>query len=139
MSKSTPTIRSEAEARQYIHENTEANGKLREKAKMLQRLLDARGERVPLPEILSLNISQYGRCIKQLRAMIAGYGIIENGGESVNGKRHTWFRLSFSPRAPQLSPLRSAPIAKQPEVRPPSPIGSGFLFPVSSVDRSYVE
>ena len=53
------------------------------------------GEWVSLPEILRLNISQYGRVINDLRngkyKKIKYY--IENKGEWVNGQHHTWFKL----------------------------------------------
>ena len=71
------------------------------------RLLQANaGAWVPLPEILALKISQYGTRIKELRDE---WGFtIENRIETVNGGRHSWFRLVNEPAA-------GRPISTQPE------------------------
>jgi hypothetical protein len=109
-------VRTEADARAFVEEQAEPDGKLKEKGKLLKRLLDARGQRVPLPEILALRISQYGRCVKQLR----GTGFrIENGGEWVNGKRHTWFQLLFVPRSVETDTANNSPVSSTPTVAAP--------------------
>jgi hypothetical protein len=60
------------------------------------RLLQSRaGGWTPLPEILALKISQYGTRIKELRDDW-GY-VIESKTETVNGQRHSWFRLRPTP------------------------------------------
>lgn len=48
------------------------------------------GEWVPLPRILELRISQYGSRVLELRRK--GFQI-ENRTETVDGVRHSWFRL----------------------------------------------
>lgn len=63
----------------------------RQEAAILRLLLDARGEWVPLWQILDLRISQYGRAIHTLRHRL-GFKI-ENRTETVDGVRHSWFRL----------------------------------------------
>lgn len=65
---------------------------------MILRLLKSRaGEWVPLPEILELGCAQYNTRIKELRDE---WGFpIENRTETVNGERHSWFRLVVSPNA----------------------------------------
>jgi len=72
---------------------------------------------VPLPEILSLRISQYSARIHEARHK---WGLkIENRTETVNGAKHSWFRLLESEsRAPAEWP---APVAG--------------LFPVAELER----
>ncbi len=73
-------------ARYYGEEPKEWTGQ----HKKLMDLFRARpNEWIPLPEILKLFISQYGRVIKELRE--SGEKI-ENKSEWVNGQRHTAFR-----------------------------------------------
>jgi len=78
-----------------------------QRAKILSLLTAARGGWVPLPEILELKVSQYGTRILELRR--SGHKI-ENKTETVNGKRHSWFRLNSAPavqRPPESLPLFS--------------------------------
>jgi hypothetical protein len=62
-----------------------------QRTRILRLLIEARGAWVPLPEILALGIAQYG-----------------NRTETIDGKRHSWFRLlrtaSDTPK-PQAVPL----------------------------------
>lgn len=63
--------------------------------RILNLLSSASGDWVPLPSILALRISQYGTRIKELRDE---WGIvIENRTETIDGVRHSWFRLVTSP------------------------------------------
>lgn len=64
--------------------------------RILRVLGDARGEWMPLPDILALGIAQYNARIFELRRL----GIaIENRTETdtETGARHSWFRLSSLP------------------------------------------
>jgi|SRR5208283_4880731 len=70
-------------------------------------LIAASGGWVPLPEILSLGILQYGTRILELCRM--GFNI-ENRTARVDGARHSWFRLVSSPVAPKLEPVKPAPL-----------------------------
>ena len=55
---------------------------------------------VPLTDILALKISQYGARIYQARHE---WGLkIENRTETVNGKKHSWFRLVEPPSSESL-------------------------------------
>ncbi len=58
-------------------------------AHILRLLIDARGAWVPLPEIMAC-AAQYNARIFELRR--CGF-TIENRTETVNGVRHSWFRL----------------------------------------------
>ena len=56
---------------------------------------------VPLTDILALRISQYGARIYQARHK---WGLnIENRTETIDGKKHSWFRLVEPPPAESLS------------------------------------
>ena len=61
-----------------------------QRGKLLAHLQGARGQWVPLPEILRLGIAQYGARVLELRR--AGY-VIENKTTIIDGQRHSWFRL----------------------------------------------
>jgi Helix-turn-helix domain len=69
-----------------------------QRSRILELLIDARGSWVPLPEILELQISQYGARILELRRM--GF-IIENRREG----EQSWFRLVPGPES-TLKPKR---------------------------------
>lgn len=75
-------------------------------AAILRLLIDARGAWVSLPEIMAC-AAQYNARIFSLRRM--GFNV-ENRTETVNGVRHSWFRLiaaapisSFSAGKPSKS------------------------------------
>ena len=68
--------------------------------RILGRLIDARGDWVPLPDILAC-AAQYNARIFELRRL--GFSI-ENRTEDIDGVRHSWFRLVNSP---VLEPPRS--------------------------------
>jgi hypothetical protein len=75
--------------------------------RILHLLESRRGDWVPLPEILGMKISQYGTRIKELRD---DWGFaIENRTETIDGLRHSWFRIapSCSTAKSQESPSRS--------------------------------
>ena len=77
-----------------------------QRTRILRLLIDARGAWVPLPDILTLGIAQYGARILELRRL--GF-IIENKTDRMDGARHSWFRLIASP-APKPKPDKlSAP------------------------------
>jgi hypothetical protein len=61
---------------------------------ILDVLQRAKGEEVPLPDILSLRISQFGARIKELRS--EGH-VIKNRTEHKDGKVLSWYRLESSP------------------------------------------
>jgi hypothetical protein len=69
-------------------------------------LFDAHGAWVPLPEILALGIAQYNARLWELRRL--GF-VIENKSESLDGARHSWYRLVSSPVPPAPKPEPSKP------------------------------
>ena len=64
--------------------------------RILGLLIEARGEWVPLPEVLALGIAQYNARIFELRRL--GFNV-ENRSEAdpETGIRRSWFRLANSP------------------------------------------
>ena len=58
--------------------------------RILHLLVEYDGQWVPLPAILHLGIAQYNARIKEIRK--AGHNVI-NRTETVNGVRHSWYRL----------------------------------------------
>jgi hypothetical protein len=73
---------------------------------ILRLLIDARGGRVLLPEIMAC-AAQYNARILELRRMRFN---IENRTERVDGARHSWLRLiSSPPHAPKPAPAKAAP------------------------------
>lgn len=74
--------------------------------KILSLLRSAHGAWVPLPEILALCIAQYNTRIFELRKRGLN---IENRTETVDGVKHSWFRLVDSPALP-------APVPSKPSV-----------------------
>ena len=77
-------------------------------SRILRLLIDARGQWVPLPQILELRISQFGARILELRR--AGFDI-ENRTEQIDGARHSWYRLVSSP-------MPAAPVPKPEPAKP---------------------
>jgi hypothetical protein len=69
--------------------------------RILRLLVDARGAWVPLPEILALGIAQYNARIFELRKRSLN---IENRTETIDGLRHSWFRLVDSLTAHEPEP-----------------------------------
>jgi hypothetical protein len=74
-----------------------------QRAAILRLLIDARGDWVPLPEILALGCAQYNARIFELRRL--GFRI-ESRTERAGEVRHSWFRLiaSLTPSAPTPKP-----------------------------------
>jgi len=65
-----------------------------QRARILGVLLQARGEWVPLPEILALRVAQYGARIHELRRL--GFRI-RNRTEHRDGQVFSYFRLEAGP------------------------------------------
>jgi hypothetical protein len=78
-----------------------------QRARILRLLIEARGAWVPLPEIMAC-AAQYNARILELRR--AGFNIPKPRIETVNGQKHTWYRLLPSPAA---TPVSSFSAAKQ--------------------------
>jgi len=57
-------------------------------------------EWIPLPEILAMGVAQYGARVLELRR--AGMEI-ENRTRTINGQKHSWFRLVVGQREFELS------------------------------------
>jgi hypothetical protein len=74
-----------------------------QRARILRLLIDARGDWVPLPEIMAC-AAQYNARIFELRKL--GF-TVENKSEVVDGVRRSWFRLVAS-----LTPLAPTPKAQ---------------------------
>jgi hypothetical protein len=73
--------------------------------KIIALLRSARGAWVPLPEILALGVAQYNARIFELRKR----GLdIENRTQTVDGVRHSWFRLVDPPTASSPEPPKPA-------------------------------
>ena len=64
-----------------------------QRAHILRLLIAARGDWVSLPEIMAC-AAQYNARILELRRM--GFNIPKPRMETVNGERHTWYRLLAS-------------------------------------------
>ena len=73
-----------------------------QRSQVLEKLINARGGRVPLPEILAC-AAQYNSRIFDLRKL--GFRIV-NERERVNGQIHTWFRLISGPNTPDDQKLQ---------------------------------
>jgi hypothetical protein len=82
---------------------TQDNSSKTQRSRILRLFIEARGEWVPLPDILTLGIAQYGARILELRR--TGFSI-ENRTERRDGTRHSWFRLIASPNAESQPKLR---------------------------------
>jgi hypothetical protein len=61
-----------------------------QRERVLHLLAEYDGEWVPLPAILHLGIAQYNARLFELRRK--GY-VIENRTETVDGVKHSWYRL----------------------------------------------
>ena len=66
--------------------------------KILDLLISARGDWVPLPKITDC-AAQYNARIFELRRL--GFRI-KNRTQEVNGAKHSWFRLESGPAQPTL-------------------------------------
>ena len=111
-----------------------------QRSKILELLISAHGDWVPLPKIREC-ASQYNARIFELRRF--GFEIT-NRMQDVNGSRHSWFRLLEGPelsiRDPQSDRVAKArewlSVARG-ETAPTS--ATGLLFGDLSPDRSYTE
>src|SRR6202035_5946429 len=79
-----------------------------QRAKILALLTAAKGGEVPLPEIKAL-AAQYNTRIHELRR--AGVRIPRPRMKTVNGQRHTWYRLESTP-APVQMPKQESRVAE---------------------------
>ena len=79
----------------------------KQRDQILGILIAARGEWVPLPVIMD-RAAQYNARILELRRL--GF-TIENRTKTVDGARHSWFRLAQSRTAP--SPQRTVDISQE--------------------------
>jgi hypothetical protein len=71
------------------------------------------GEWVPLPDILALRIAQYNARFHELRKLNFS---IESRTETVDGQRHSWFRLKKGAGPSQADlPIEKAPKYRDPE------------------------
>lgn len=61
-----------------------------QRERMKRLFMDRQGEWIPLPDILSLYISQYGRVIGELRH-IEGMNIENRVEIQPDGSKHSWF------------------------------------------------
>jgi hypothetical protein len=96
-----------------------------QRQRLLDLFLSAHGAEVGLPQILSLQISQFGARLKELRAL--GFDI-QNRQEHHGGQTHSFYRLVSGPStpAPAFAPA-------------PSFTKADSLFGDISPDRSYLE
>jgi hypothetical protein len=103
-----------------------------QRGKILEKLINARGHRVPLPELISV-AAQYNSRVLELRRL--GFKIV-NEREQVNGQTHTWFRLISGPTIPSNQEFI------QPKLKargvPDCESDSETLFPIEPPDRTYL-
>jgi hypothetical protein len=96
-----------------------------QRGKILEKLINARGQRVPLPELISV-AAQYNSRVLELRRM--GFRIV-NEREQVNGQTHTWFRLISGPHIPNSKEFAQSRLETGGEAE--------TLFPIAP-DRTYL-
>jgi hypothetical protein len=90
-----------------------------QRERILQLLCDARGEWVPLPNILELKISQFGARILELRRS----GLrITNRTKNIDGQKHSWYRIESCDRV-NASASVNAVAAQAPLTAPTSLFG----------------
>jgi hypothetical protein len=77
-----------------------------QRERLLDLLLSAHGAEVGLPQILSLQISQFGARLKELRAL--GFNI-QNRQEHHGGQTHSFYRLVSGPTSTPAPALVPAP------------------------------
>lgn len=82
---------------------TQDNSSKTQRSRILRLLIAARGSWVPLPEIMAC-AAQYNARIFELRKKFN----IENRTETIDGQRHSWFRLIPS-GTPKSAPPAPAP------------------------------
>jgi Helix-turn-helix domain len=93
-------MKTRAQSLTYIATETDAKGRLSQRARLLRLLLSA--NEIGLPEILDLRISQYNARISELR----GQGFdIRNRSEHIDGVVHSWFRLVDVDERPRATGL----------------------------------
>ena len=66
-----------------------------QRGKIFELLRSRAGHWVSLPEILELGFAQFGGRILELRRL--GFPIV-NQTETINGQKHSWYRLESAPR-----------------------------------------
>lgn len=111
-----------------------------QRGRILELLISARGDWVPLPKITEC-AAQYNSRIHELRHL--GF-LIENRTKEIDGVRHSWFRLVRGPEqsAGGPQPDRIAKARKWLSVARGESIPAtvtGSLFGDDSPDRSYRE
>jgi hypothetical protein len=70
-----------------------------QRGKILELLISARGQEVPLPKIVACT-AQYNARISELREL--GFRIPPPRGERVEGQVHTWYRPVSTPRIERI-------------------------------------
>ncbi len=93
-----------------------------QRGRILELLIAARGDWVPLPALLEC-AAQYSARIHELRAL--GFRIENRRERSVAGITHSWFRLLAAPTTERLEKAREWISAARP--KPEEPI-TGSLF-----------
>jgi len=88
--------------RDAIQGGSDAPNAKTQRARILRLLIAARGDWVPLPNIMDC-AAQYNARILELRHLGSN---IENRTERVDGVRHSWFRLLKSPAPPRPEPVK---------------------------------
>jgi hypothetical protein len=83
---------------------------------ILLRLLEDDIDRwVPLPRIMATGIAQYNARLLGLRRKLRGQYRIENRTEVINGKKHSWYKLTTESRPVAFNKMSSNP---QPQQQP---------------------
>ena len=91
-------MKSRAEAESYIRSETDAKGRLSQRARILRLLLSS--NEIGLPAILDLRISQYCARINELRGL--GFDI-RNRTKRNDGVVHSWYSLICAVPAPPVN------------------------------------
>ena len=89
---------------------TESRGTQR--SKILELLIAARGDWVPLPQIMQC-AAQYNTRIHELRRM--GFRILPPRTKTVAGRKHTWYRIELAEKPTQTA---SRDVRKCPTLSP---------------------
>jgi hypothetical protein len=107
---------------------TDSNSRNTQRAKVLGRLIEARGEEIPAPELARIGGLQFQTRIWEIRHKL---GIeVENRTERRDGQVLSWYRLV---------PNATAPLAPLPAPVSPDNPQSETLFGNISPERSYRE
>ena len=109
-----------------MSDDSPANAKT-QRGEILALLIKARGDWVPLPEIMAC-AAQYNARVFELRRL--GFSV-ENRTDTIDGVRHSWFRLAASKPETETAKLAGSGDwygSSRPKVEPSQPGAALPLF-----------